>query len=306
MRKGRRSGERLFCWPKLHRGSRGPSTPQSDRYADRSAPLRMTTLEGAGAAMRSTALGTTALRVAVLVAVTTYVAWAAGPALTTISDTVYRADGTAAAGTVLISWPAFQTAEGDVVAAGNQSVAIGAGGSFTVQLVPNAGASPAGTYYTVVFQLDDYSVRTEYWSVPATSPTTITAVRTTPGVGLANPAATQQYVNAAVASRALDSAVVHLTGAETITGSKQFAAPPVLPAPVGTNDAATKAYVDGAVANVGAGSFVAKAGDTMEGPLTLAGERNDIKRNVYDRIVTATIAFVVSAIIALHEHLGFK
>jgi hypothetical protein len=35
-------------------------------------------------------------------------------------------------------------------------------------------------------------------------------------------------------------------------------------------------------------------------------EKNDIKRNVYDRIVTATIAFVVSAIIALHDHWGFK
>ena len=35
-------------------------------------------------------------------------------------------------------------------------------------------------------------------------------------------------------------------------------------------------------------------------------ERNDIKRNVYDRIVTAAIAFAVSAIIALHNHLGFK
>jgi len=31
-------------------------------------------------------------------------------------------------------------------------------------------------------------------------------------------------------------------------------------------------------------------------------ERSDIKRNVYDRIVTAIIAFVVSAIIALHDH----
>ncbi len=227
MRKGRRSGERLFCWP---------------------------------------------LWAFVAGIVLTPGLWAAGPALTTIRDTVYRADGTAGTGTVLISWPAFQTAEGNVVAAGNQSVEIGAGGSFTVQLVPNAGASPVGTYYTVVFQLDDYSVRTEYWSVPATSPTTISAVRTTPGVGLANPAATEQYVNAAVANRALDSSVVHLTGAETITGSKQFAAPPVLPAPVGTNDAATKAYVDGAVANVGAGSFVEKAGDTMEGPLTLAGD----------------------------------
>ncbi len=32
-------------------------------------------------------------------------------------------------------------------------------------------------------------------------------------------------------------------------------------------------------------------------------ERNDIKRNVYDRLVTAAIAFVISAVIALHDHL---
>ena len=32
-------------------------------------------------------------------------------------------------------------------------------------------------------------------------------------------------------------------------------------------------------------------------------ERSDIKRNVYDRIVTAGIAFTVSAVIALHDHL---
>jgi hypothetical protein len=31
-------------------------------------------------------------------------------------------------------------------------------------------------------------------------------------------------------------------------------------------------------------------------------ERNDIKRNVYDRIVTAAIAFAVSAVITLHDH----
>jgi hypothetical protein len=34
----------------------------------------------------------------------------------------------------------------------------------------------------------------------------------------------------------------------------------------------------------------------------MALERSDIKRNVYDRIVTAIIAFVVSAVIALHDH----
>lgn len=31
-------------------------------------------------------------------------------------------------------------------------------------------------------------------------------------------------------------------------------------------------------------------------------EHSDIKRNVYDRIVTALIAFAVSAVIALHDH----
>ena len=197
---------------------------------------------------------------------------AQGPALTTISDTVYRADGSPAGGTVVISWPSFQTAEGDAVAAGNLSVAIGAAGALTVQLVPNVGASPAGTYYVAVFQLDDGTVRTEYWSVPATSPTTVGALLTTPGSGLANLAATQQYVNSAVANRALDSSVVHLAGTETIVGTKQFAASPSLPAPAGASDAATKGYVDAAVGSVGAGAYVPVAGGTMTGPLTLPAD----------------------------------
>ena len=197
---------------------------------------------------------------------------AQGPALTTISGTVYRADGTAASGTVLISWPSFQTAEGDAVAAGNLSVTIGPLGAFTAQLVPNVGASPAGTYYVVVLQLDDGTVRTEYWAVPTTSPTTIAAVLTTPGTGLGNLAATQQYVNAAVANRAIDATVVHLAGTETITGTKQFTTPPSLPVPAGANDAANKGYVDAAVENVGSGAFVPIAGGTMTGPLTLPAD----------------------------------
>ena len=36
---------------------------------------------------------------------------AQAPATTTISDVVYRADGTAAGGTLLISWPAFITSD---------------------------------------------------------------------------------------------------------------------------------------------------------------------------------------------------
>jgi hypothetical protein len=40
------------------------------------------------------------------------VAIAQVPTLTTISDTVYRADGSAATGTLLIFWPAFTTSAG--------------------------------------------------------------------------------------------------------------------------------------------------------------------------------------------------
>jgi hypothetical protein len=218
-----------------------------------------------------TAVGAGLLGAALLGMLLVTYAWAAGPTLTTISDTVYRADGTVASGTVLISWPAFVTADGNAVTAGSKSVAIGPAGAFSTQLVPNAGATPAGTYYTVVFQLYDV-VRTEYWAVATTTPTTIAAVRTTPGTGAANGWVSKQYVDAAVSNRAVDAVVVHLAGAEMIQGTKQFGAPPAVPAPVGASDAVNKSYVDAAVANVGAGNYVAKAGDTMTGPLTLAGD----------------------------------
>jgi len=160
--------------------------------------------------------------------------WAvdAGPATTRVSDTVYRADGTPASGTVLISWPAFTTTDAKPVAAGTKSVALDASGGLTVDLVPNAGATPAGSYYTVVFQID--VVRTEYWLVGTTSPTTLAAVRATPGSGTAVPPVSKQYVDSAMATN--------------------------------------KAYVDAAVANVGSGSYVAKNGDSMSGPLTLPSD----------------------------------
>jgi hypothetical protein len=53
------------------------------------------------------------------------------PATTRVSDTVYRADGMPASGTVLISWPAFTTSDAKPVAAGTKSVTLGTGGSMT-------------------------------------------------------------------------------------------------------------------------------------------------------------------------------
>ena len=78
----------------------------------------------------------------------------ASATLTTISDVVYRADGSFAKGTVVITWPAFTTSDSRAIAAGSLSVAIGAGGQLTVALVPNAGSTPSGTYYKVVYKLD--------------------------------------------------------------------------------------------------------------------------------------------------------
>ena len=67
-----------------------------------------------------------------------------GPASTTVADTVYLADGSTAKGNLIILWPAFVTASGTAVAGGTTNVALGANGTFSVALVPNAGASPAG------------------------------------------------------------------------------------------------------------------------------------------------------------------
>jgi hypothetical protein len=192
------------------------------------------------------------------------------PPTTTVSDTVFRADGTPASGTLLISWPAFTTAGGTAVAGGTKSVTLGSGGTLSVALVPNVGATPSNSIYTVVYQLTDGTVKTEFWLVPTSSPTTLSAVRTTLGSGgAATSLASKQYVDSSVSSKATDTSVVHKSGSETITGVKQFSVAPSVPAPVQAEDAVNKAYVDTALAGVGSGSFVNKAGDTMTGPLQL-------------------------------------
>ena len=81
---------------------------------------------------------------------------------TMIVDTVYRADGSPAGGTLLISWPEFTTAAGAAVAAGNKGVTLGTGGALSVGLVANANAVPASTVYSVVYQLDDSSIPPRY------------------------------------------------------------------------------------------------------------------------------------------------
>jgi hypothetical protein len=194
-----------------------------------------------------------------------------GLATTTVADTVYMADGSPAQGSLIITWPAFATASGAVLGAGTTSVTLDKG-TFSVALVPNAGANPAGVYYTVVYQLGPGQVKTEFWVVPTSSPANLAAVRTSAGSGVAAAAASMQYVNSELAKKADDSAVVHVNGTETISGAKTFATAPSVPAATDAGQVATKGYVDQAVSNVGAGNYLPVAGGAMTGPITLASD----------------------------------
>ena len=170
---------------------------------------------------------------------------AADPAKTVVADTIYRADGSTAKGTLLIAWPAFSTADGKPVAAGSMSVKIGANGAVNIPLIPTEGARPSGTAYKVVIALDDGSSSTEYWSVPALSPATIAAIRATQvPATLAMQVVSRDYVDGQLAT------AVRKNGDETISGIKTFESSPAVPSPSTETAAANKAYVDTAIAAV--------------------------------------------------------
>ncbi len=187
---------------------------------------------------------------------------AAGQTLstTTIQDTVYRADGTPASGTLIVSWPAFTTAANAAVAAGSTTVPIGANGSVELSLAPNAGALPGGTYYTAVYHLSDGTVNKEYWIVPVAVSTTIGEIRSqlVPAT-VAIQAVNKQYVDAAVSS--ITGSYLPTTGG-TMTGSLLLNGDPT-----SAQQAADKHYVDDSV-----GSLLPLSGGSLTGPLTLAAD----------------------------------
>ena len=85
---------------------------------------------------------------------------------TTVQGTVYLANGQPGSGTLVLSWPSFTTASGQLVVAGSTTVTIAPDGFLSVNLAPNQGSTPAGQYYTAVYYLSDGSSSTQYWVVP--------------------------------------------------------------------------------------------------------------------------------------------
>ena len=174
---------------------------------------------------------------------------------TTISDTVYHADGTTATGTLIVSWTSFTTAAGQAVAAGSTSAMIGAGGTFSVTLAPNVGATPAGTFYTATYHLDDGSVGRETWSVPVSSGVVglagvrSTVVPSSVAVQVASKAYVDTAVAAALAGQPITGNLLFLNrDGDTMVGGLTLAGDPTTSA-----QAANKHYVDVAVAAVSTG-----------------------------------------------------
>jgi hypothetical protein len=176
---------------------------------------------------------------------------------TQLTDTIYRADGTAAAGTVLISWPAFTTSNGLTVPTGNTSVTIGQGGSFSVALASNAGSSPMGSYYTAVFHLDDGTVSRQYWVVPVSqSPVPVSSIESTVlPASVAMQTVTKSYVDTAITA--------------AVTGHLEDSATPFVLVGVSSGGTGTATAPTAGQVLVGAASGGSYAPQTVSGDCTL-------------------------------------
>ena len=98
--------------------------------------------------------------------------------LTTIQDTLFKADGTRFSGTLTIQWSTFDATSIGTIVQQSKSVDI-VNGNLYVQLVPNAGAQAPANVYTVHYQSDGSQQFIETWAVPTSStPLTVAAVRT--------------------------------------------------------------------------------------------------------------------------------
>jgi len=99
--------------------------------------------------------------------------------LTRILDTLKDADGSPAAGKLVLYNPAFIAADGTAVAAGTVTYMIPATspGLVDMLLAPTEGADPIETSYTVHYFLKSGAAYSENWQIPRSGPITISQAR---------------------------------------------------------------------------------------------------------------------------------
>jgi hypothetical protein len=107
--------------------------------------------------------------------------------LTTIQDTLFKADGTLFNGSLTIQWSTFDANNVGTVVQQSKTVSV-VNGNLQVQLVPNATALPPANVYNVQYQSDGRQQFAEIWTVPvSTTPLRVGEVRvstqTTTGSG---------------------------------------------------------------------------------------------------------------------------
>lgn len=97
--------------------------------------------------------------------------------LTTVGQSVKAPDGTLASGSVYIRISAACNAGSDYI--GDKTLTVKfANGAFVVRLVPNDTCDPAGTSYSVSWQLTGGKTWSETWVVPTSAtPLTVDQVR---------------------------------------------------------------------------------------------------------------------------------
>ena len=93
----------------------------------------------------------------------------AQPALTTIQDVLYRADGSRFTGTMTVTYQSFQGGDTSSIATANLTLQI-VNGSLRTRLVPTTNAS-AGALFNVTYNAAGINQFTETWAVPPSTNT---------------------------------------------------------------------------------------------------------------------------------------
>lgn len=108
--------------------------------------------------------------------------WATPP-LTTVQDTLYKADGSRFNGALFIEWATFRASDGTTIS--NQTIRVPVvDGAFRTQLVPTTSAQTPNAYYTVRYIGTDGLDGLEKWYVPPSSTAvTLNVVRNPLAVG---------------------------------------------------------------------------------------------------------------------------